>query len=333
MSASPADAHRPRALHLELPAYPEDAVAQLEAAFELVDGGSLYPADLADALRDGRHEVLFVRLGTAVSRATVAQAPDLRLIVTPTTGLDHLDVDGLRSAGVTVLSLRDARDGILAVHATAEHTWALLLACMRRLPQAHADVAAGRWRRVPFMGTELAGRTIGIIGHGRLGRRVAGYARAFGMEVLVHDDDADALRDLAPEVCALDAETLLQRADVVSLHLPLGNDTVGWLSAERIAMLRDGAVVVNTARGELIDEPALAAALASGRIAGVAVDVVADDSTWGEQVGASPLLSLIGTDANLIVTPHVGGWAEDAVAMTRRIVTGLAIAAVHPAAE
>jgi D-3-phosphoglycerate dehydrogenase / 2-oxoglutarate reductase len=316
---------RPRALHLELDAYPDDAVERLRSALDLVDGRTLEPEDLAETLRDGGYKVLFVRLGTPVSAATVADAPALRLIVTPTTGLDHLDVEGLTAAGVRILSLRDAREAITGVHATAEHTWALLLACLRHVPRAHADVIAGGWRRPRFLGTELAGRTIGIVGHGRLGRRVAGYARAFGMQVLVHDTDPAALRELGLDTTAVDADTLLRSADVVSIHLPLDATTRGWLDADRIALLRPGAVVINTARGELVDEHALAAALTDGRLGGVAVDVLADDATWGSETGASPLLALLGTDANLVVTPHIGGWARDAVATTRRIVTGLAL--------
>ncbi len=326
--ATTSEPRRVRALHLELSAYPEDALEQLMATFDLTDGGGLDTADLTDALREGRHEVLFVRLGTSVSRATAAQAPDLRLVVTPTTGLDHLDVDGLRSQGVRVLSLRDTRTEILSVHATAEHTWALLLATVRHLPRAQTDVAGGAWRRIPFLGTELAGRTIGIVGHGRLGRRVAGYARAFGMDVLVHDTDPDALEELEEGTHAVDPTTLLEASDVVSLHLPLDETTRGWLSADRIGLLREGAFVVNTARGELVDEVALADALEAGRVAGVGVDVVADDANWGERTEESPLLALLQTDANLVVTPHIGGWARDAVATTRRVVTSLAIEAV-----
>lgn len=316
---------RPQALHLEIDAYPEDALAHLATVFDVVDGRDLPISDLPAALRDGGYAVLFVRLGTPVTSATVADAPGLRLIVTPTTGLDHLDLDGLTAAGIRVLSLRDARTEITGVHATAELTWALLLACMRHLPRATADVSAGNWRRQHFLGTELAGRTIGVVGHGRLGRRVAGYARAFGMHVLVHDLDASALIDLDAGTRAVDIATLLRSADVVSLHLPLDGTTRHWLDADRIALLRDGAVVVNTARGELVDEDALAGALAGGRLGGVAVDVLADDSTWGTSTGRSPLLRLLGTEANLVVTPHIGGWARDAVATTRRLVSRLAV--------
>lgn len=319
---------RPRALHLELDAYPSDARATLETAFDVVDGRDVDERTLTDALAGGDYAALFVRLGVRVDRSTVAAAPGLRLVVTPTTGLDHLDVDGLRDAGIRVLSLRDARQHIVGVHATAEHTWGLLLACLRHLPAAHADVAAGHWRRVPFLGTELAGRTIGIVGHGRLGRRVAGYARAFGMHILVHDIDPDAVADLPDGTAAVDPDALLAGSDVVTLHLPLDDTTRGWLDSTRIARLREGAVVVNTARGELIDETALAGALAAGRLAGVAVDVVADDARWSEQVAASPLLGLLGTGANLVVTPHIGGWARDAVATTRRLIADLAVAAM-----
>ena len=317
---------RPRVLHLELDVYPPDARAALDAAFEVVDGTDVDDRTLAAALEAAPYAALFVRLGVKVDRTAVAGAPDLRLVVTPTTGLDHLDVDGLRDAGVRVLSLRDARQAITGVHATAEHTWGLLLACLRRIPAAQADVVAGRWRRAPFLGTELSGRTIGIVGHGRLGRRVAGYARAFGMQVLVYDIDPAALTELPEGTKSVDADTLLASSDVVTLHLPLDETTRGWLDAPRIDRLRSGAVVVNTARGELVDEAALATALSAGRLAGVATDVAADDARWSEGVGASPLLDLLATDANLVVTPHIGGWAEDAVAMTRRLITELAIA-------
>jgi len=314
---------RPLALHLELDAYPDDAVERLRAHLDVVDGSDLSVPELAALLRVRPFEVLLVRLGVRVDVALVEHCPTLRTIVTPTTGLDHLDVAGLAERGVRVLSLRDVREAITTVHATAEHTWGLLLAVVRHLPAAHADVAQGRWRRRPFLGTELAGRTIGIVGHGRLGRRVAGYARAFDMDVLVHDVDPAALAGLAPGVRAVEADELLESADVVSLHLTLNPTSAGWLDRERIARLRAGAVVINTARGELVDEVALAEALRAGRLGGVGVDVAADDARWIDEVGASPLLELVGTDAPIVVTPHIGGWAKDAVRTTRRLVTSL----------
>lgn len=319
---------RPRALHLELDAYPQDAVERLRAALDLTDGSALRGDEVGRALTEGGYGIVFVRLGVRIDAGVVAAAPSLRMVVTPTTGLDHLDMEALTAGGVRVIGLRDAREAIGTVHATAEHTFALLLACVRGIPAAHHDVAAGGWRRQRFLGTELTGRTIGIVGHGRLGRRVAGYARAFGMTVLVHDVAQASLTDLPDGVSVADADDLLRTADVVSLHLPLDASTRGWLDARRVALLKDGAVVVNTARGELVDEAALARALGEGRLGGVAVDVIADDANWGESIGGSPLLDLLPTGANLVVTPHIGGWARDAVARTRRIVTDLALDAL-----
>lgn len=319
---------RHRALHLELDAYPDDALRDLHRVLDVVDGSSVTEEDLEAVLRRTDPHLLLVRLGIRVGPDVTSAAPSLRLVVTPTTGLDHLDVASLADAGIRVLSLRDARDRIVDVHATAEHTWGLLLACMRSIPRAHADVAAGNWRRARFLGSELSGRTLGIAGHGRLGSRVASYGRAFGMHVLVHDVDPLAVRDLPSGTRAVDAETLVGTSDVLSLHLPLDTTTRGWLNAERIDLLPHGAVVVNTARGELVDESALAAALASGRLGGVAVDVVGDDATWGERTPSRPLLDLLDAGHNLVVTPHIGGWARDAVASTRRLVTELAIASI-----
>jgi D-3-phosphoglycerate dehydrogenase len=319
---------RPRALHLELDAYPSDAVDRLRSAVDLEDGSALDSDDIVPALSRGEHQLLFVRLGISLTAAVKSSAPALKLIVTPTTGLDHLDVDGLRDVGIRVISLRDARSSIASVHATAEHTFALLLAAARRLPEANRDVAEGRWRRRMFLGTELAGRTLGIIGHGRLGSRVARYARAFDMRVLVHDTDPSRLTLLDEGVVPVDPDDLLAQSDFVTIHLPLDESTRGWLDERRTALLRDGAIVVNTSRGEIIDEHQLARHLASGRLGGVAVDVLADDSTWSEEVGASPLLSLHDRGFNLIVTPHIGGWARDAVARTRRLVTELALEAL-----
>jgi D-3-phosphoglycerate dehydrogenase len=318
-------ATRPLALHLEADAWPADALATLESSFELVRADVEDPAEVAALLRQRPYTVLLTRLGLPIDATTVRDCPSLRLVATPTTGLDHLDLAGLSEAGITVVSLRDARERIVDVTATAEHTWALLLACARRLPSAVEDVAAGGWHRRRFLGRELAGATLGIVGHGRLGRRVAGYGRAFGMDVLVTDVDPAALTGLAPGVRAVSDDELLSGSDVVSLHLPLDERTRGWLSAERIARLRPGAIVVNTARGELVDDDALADALADGRLGGLALDVVADDGRWGERAPGDALTRLVATRDDVVITPHIGGWAADAVATTRRLLAGLVV--------
>lgn len=317
--------NRLSALHLETDAYPADALTRLNEVLDLADGSLISSSDIAHELSSGDYAVVFVRLGVSLSASDVARAPNLRLVVTPTTGLDHIDVEGLASLGVDVLSLQDVKQQILNVYATAEHTLGLVLAMMRRIPSAALHVAEGGWDRRLFLGTELAGRTMGIVGYGRLGKRVAQYAAALDMNVLAHDNDPAAFQAAPPEVVVADPEVLLSNSDVVSLHLPLTRETHQWLDSSRIQMLRRGAIVVNTARGELIDERALAEALVQGNVSGIAVDVVANDSSWGFAQGLSPLLNLARAGKNVVITPHIGGWASDAVAFTRNLVTELVI--------
>jgi D-3-phosphoglycerate dehydrogenase len=314
-----------RVLHLEPKRYDDVARATVEGAegVEAVDYVDLADAaELPGVLAREAYGAVFVRIGLDVDRAAMDAAPGLRYVVTPTTGLDHIDLDLAAERGITVVSLRGHVHLLDTVAATAELTWALLLALVRRLPVATGSVLAGSWQRDDLVGTELRGRTLGIVGYGRLGRMVAGYGAAFGMDVLVHDHD-DAQLARAPEgVRPTALDDLLATADVVSLHLPLDPTTVGFLDAARLAVLKRGALLVNTARGELVDEAALVAGLESGRIGGLAADVVADDAVWPGVVPAGqPVVELARRRPDLVVvTPHIGGYGRDAIATTRRFV-------------
>jgi D-3-phosphoglycerate dehydrogenase len=271
--------------------------------------------ELRAALREAPYRVVLTRIGLHFDRRAFDAAPHLRWLGTPTTGLDHIDLEEAERRGVEVLSLRGELELLRTIPSTAEHTWTLLLALRRRLPAAHRDVLAGHWRREPFLGRELDGCTLGIVGHGRLGKMVAGYGRAFGMRVLAFDRDPSA--DTGVEQVSL--ELLLGESDVLSLHLPLNAETHGFLSAHRLARMRPGAVLINTARGELIDEAALLEALQSGRLAGAALDVLAGDSAWdGRAPEDHPLIAYAREHDNLLLTPHIGGYGQAALNRTRR---------------
>jgi len=280
------------------------------------------PIELRQALTTRPYEALFVRLGLAVDQEVMRHAPSLRWVVTPSTGTDHIDVTAARQRGIDVVSLQGATDILRQVKSTAELTWALLLALVRHLPRACNDVHEGNWRRRPFLGDELDGRTLGIVGCGRLGRIVAGYGLAFGMTVLVHDIAREQI-DAAPAgVSGCSFQDLLSTADVVSLHLPLNDRTRGYLSRDRLACFKPDAVLINTARGELVDETAMLEALESGRLAGAAVDVIGDDSRWPERPATiHPLIEYSRTHSNLLVTPHIGGYGRLAIARTREFIT------------
>jgi D-3-phosphoglycerate dehydrogenase len=247
--------------------------------------------ELADA--DG----LLVRSATRVTAELLAQAPRLRVVGRAGVGVDNIDLDAATRRGVLVMST----PGGNAV-SVAEHTFALLLALARQVPQHDAAIRAGRWEKLSA-GTELRGKTLGLIGLGRVGGEVARRARAFEMRVLAYDPyiSESAAVELQAELVPL--KELLAQSDFVSLHTALSPATQNLIRAETIAQMKRGARLINAARGELVDEAALAAALRSGHLAGAAVDVFAE-----EPAKNSPLVGL----PNVIATPHVAGSTEEA---------------------
>jgi D-3-phosphoglycerate dehydrogenase len=311
-----------RVLNVEPARYDADTRARLAGAGQIDYVDCPDQRTFVRALGQAPYDALFVRLGLAVDQTALAAAPALRTVITPTTGQDHIDTEALAARGIRLISLKGETAFLESIRATAEHTFALLLALSRRLPAAHADVLAGRWRREPFLARELHGQILGIVGLGRLGRMVAGYALAFGMSVIAHDHHAAAFTRAPEGVRAEPLDTVLACADVVSLHLPLEPETRDFMTAGRLAAMKPGAWLVNTARGELIDEAALLAALAGGRLGGAACDVLAGDGRWPEVVPADhPLVAYARAHDNLILTPHIGGYGRHATFGTRRFVT------------
>lgn len=274
-----------------------------EAGLEVLRGGAevdlrtgLDPAELK-AMLPG-YEALIVRSETKVTADLLASATALRVVTRAGVGTDNVDVEAATERGIVVLNT----PGPNAI-AAAEHTIGLLLALLRHIPRANASAKEGQWDRKRFVGHELYRKTLGILGLGRIGREVASRARAFGMEVVVYDPFVPASVAEALGARALSLDAVLDRADVITLHLPLIPETVGLLDAEKLARLKRGAVVINCARGGLIDEAALATELASGQLGGAALDVFAV-----EPPADSPLLRL----DNVVVTPHLAASSVEA---------------------
>jgi D-3-phosphoglycerate dehydrogenase len=267
-------------------------------------------ADREDELirRIGDAEVVVnIRAHARFTERVLQQASRLRLISIWGTGVDNVDLEACRRRGVAVTNT----PGVNA-DAVAEHALALMLAVQRRIPALDRDVRAGQWPRGLLV--EAHGKTLGLIGLGEIGRRVAGFGRALGMRVLAwtfRRDDARAVAAGAQPV-ALDA--LLRESDVVSLHLRLADETRGFLSAERLASMKPTAVLINTARGGLVDKAALVAALRDGRLSGAGLDVFHEEPV----AAGDPLLAL----DNVVLTPHNAG-------MTRAVIE----AGLHRAVE
>ncbi|MGH3045057.1 MAG: hydroxyacid dehydrogenase, partial [Gaiellaceae bacterium] len=248
--------------------------------------------------RIGEYDAIIIRSGTQVTADLIARAERLKVIGRAGVGVDNVDLAAASKAGILVANAPQS-----TVISAAEHTMGLLLALTRQIPQAHGALKESRWERSRFGGIELADKTLGLVGFGRIGQQVARRARGFEMRVLAHDPYVapERFRELGAEQ-AESLEALFAEADFVSLHATLTTDTRGLIGAKEIAQMRDGVRVVNVARGELIDEAALVEGLTSGKVAGAAIDVFADEPYSG------PLLGL----DNVVVTPHLAASTEEA---------------------
>lgn len=260
-------------------------------------------------------DVLIVRLGHRIDGKMIASGRKLKAIVTPTTGLNHIDLHAARARGIQVLSLKGERDFLDTVTATAELTWGLILTLIRNIPAAYACSLNGEWDRNRFIGRELSGKTLGIVGYGRLGAIVAGYGTSFRMRVLVCDrDKKDRLPAGAMQVSL---EELLDRSDVISLHANLDEESMGFFGQPHFAKMKRGSFFVNTARGELIDEAALLEALENGWIAGAALDVLTGETQKGEGwLKDHPLWNRAREHGDVILTPHIGGATRESMEKT-----------------
>ncbi|MBM3503027.1 MAG: hydroxyacid dehydrogenase [Alphaproteobacteria bacterium] len=237
----------------------------------------------------------------------LTRAKQLRIISTATTGSDHIDHSAAASNGIVVLTLREDRPLLNNLTPAAELSWALVLACARRLVPAIAHVRSGSWVREDFPGLMLNGRVLGLIGCGRIGQWMARYGRAFGMTVLGTDPyiepwPADVERGTLEEVLA--------RSDVVSIHVHLSESTRGLLGASQFAAMKPTAILINTSRGAVVDELALLDALKTGKLAAAAVDVLDGEP----DIADHPLVNYARHHDNLLITPHCGGFSPDAVA-------------------
>ncbi len=306
----------PCILNAEPRDYSEKALAKL-ASFARVDCMALDRPGLLAALPD--YDGLIVRFAFRIDREVLDAASRLRVIACAATGLDHVDLGAARERGVAVLSLRGERAFLDTVPASAEHTLALLLSLTRRIPLAVSRVNAGTWNRDALRGHDLCGKALGLVGLGRVGTKMAGYCLALGMRVLACDPAHPAPPPGVEMVGGLDE--LLSRSDVLSIHAPLVPETVGLIGARELGLLPAGAVLVNTARGELVDEDALIAALESGRLAGAALDVIHGEPT-GHDSPDTPLLRAARGRDNLLVTPHIGGATWESMEKTELFIAG-----------
>jgi D-3-phosphoglycerate dehydrogenase / 2-oxoglutarate reductase len=291
----------------------ESARARLAAGARIVDVPGLDVPLLHAALADA--DALVVRSETIVDEETLRAGPRLRVVARAGVGVDNIDVEAATRAGVLVLNAPGAN----AVSA-AEHTIALLLSISRQIPDANLTLHAGRWERSRYRPFDLRGRTVGIVGLGRVGGLVAQRLAAFEMHILAHDPYVPAERFESLGAEAVSYEDLLRRSDIVTFHVPSTSETRSMLSRNTVPYLKRGAIVINCARGDVVDEQALADALDAGVVAAAGVDVFPH-----EPVTHSPLLGR----PNVVLTPHIGGSSIEALNAVGDIISATTLAALR----
>ena len=241
---------------------------------------------------------LVVRSATQVTASLLDAGADLQVVGRAGVGVDNVDVDHATVNGVLVVNAPHSN-----VISAAEHAMGLILALARNVPQAHAALSEGRWERSRWVGTELSGKTLGIVGFGRIGRLVAQRAHAFGMKLIAADPYVSAEEVAGGGAELVDLDTLLETADFVTLHVVRTPETIGMIDADRLSRVKPGIRIINVSRGRIVDESALAGAIRDGRVAGAAVDVFET-----EPATDSPLFGVPG----VVVTPHLGASTREA---------------------
>lgn len=282
------------------------------------------PANCRDQVK-----VLVVRLGHRLDDAYLSAYPSLCAIVTPTTGLTHIDVPACEMRGIRIFSLADCRDAIDRVTSTSELTLGLIIGLLRRIPMAHYGVLhQGCWDRDRYRSRQLSNLTLGIVGLGRIGGHLAGYANALGMRVLAYDPYQARQRFDELRAERRELEALLQNVDVLSIHANLTEDNRGLVGMREIDLLPPHALIVNTARGALLDENAAVTALQENRLGGIALDVLSEEHSASSPLQSS-LVQAAKAGLNIIVTPHIGGCTSDAMHVTEERMAEVAVTALE----
>lgn len=255
----------------------------------------------------GNFDIVIVRSRTKLTKDLIEKANKCKIIARVGVGLDNIDVDAAKTKGIRVIN---AVEG--AMNAVAELVLGLMLSLAREIPRADREIRNGNWLKKELMGTELSSKYLGIVGLGNIGKKLAKHARALNMNIIGYDV-IPIPDDFTHEVGLIktDLDTLLSSADYISFHVPLTNDTHHFVNVQRLAKMKKTAYLINTSRGEIIDEEALYAALKEGKIAGAALDVFEKEPAIGNKLATLP---------NVICTPHIGAQTKEAQTLAANVI-------------
>ncbi len=270
-------------------------------------------------------DIIVTGLEEKLLSSVLRSALRLRLIGSRTTQLRYIDLDECKRRGIKVVNIKADSPVLKNTPSTAEETMALIFALARNIPWAFDALKRGKWERRKYGGTEMKGKSLGLIGFGRLGKLVAGYAQSFGVRVSACDPFVPAAEMRRHGVRRLALGALLKSSDIVSVHATYNDSTFGMLKREHFRMMRPHALFINTARGEIIDEKALLLALRGGWLAAAAVDTLAGEKPDGSHLADNPLVHYARNHENLIIVPHLGGATKEATEKTQNYISALVV--------
>ncbi|TDW47158.1 D-3-phosphoglycerate dehydrogenase [Flavobacterium sp. 270] len=293
--------------------FSQDAINELQKYFEVTKFNLDFIEELTEIIAD--FDFLFVRLRFKLTKEILEKAPKLKYILTATTGLDHIDADYFESIGGRIISLKGETQFLGTIPSTAEHTWALLMAMLKKIPAAFDDVKKGNWNRDNFKGNNFKGKNIGILGMGRVGKQVADFAEVFQLNVGYYDTHSvkSKFKSFKSPI------ELFAWSDIISIHIPYNSENDNFIDAQLLQSCNPNAILINTSRGNVWDEKAIIELLEKKKIKGVATDVLQNefDKT---AIFTNPLIKLAKKNSNIIITPHIAGASYESMQITEEFI-------------
>jgi len=281
--------------------FQEEAVAILKQIGNVV-AKRMSRKELMKEVKDT--DILVARIETLIDKTLLKNAKKLKIIASATTGIEHIDVLEAEKMGIKIINLEGTH-----TLPTAEHTFALILSLVRKIPWAFEHMKKGRWERYKFFGRELEGKILGIIGLGKIGSKVAGYAKAFGMNIIAYDPyiSNEKARGLGIELTSL--ENILRKSDVITIHAMLTKETENMIDTKEFEMMKSSAFLINVARGRIVNEKMLIKALKNGILAGAALDVYSLEPIED----GNALIKYAKRNSNLLLTQHIAASTEESI--------------------
>ncbi len=262
------------------------------------------------------YSILVIGHELNINSKIIKRAKHLKIIATSTTGIDHIDLNYAKKKGIQVISLKGQTKFLNHVYATAEHTMALLLALIRKIPWAFDEIRKNKWQRKKYFGSELHGKILGIIGLGRLGKKIAHYGLAFGMKVVAFDPYVDKKNMSILKVDKLSKSSLLKNSDIIVVLPSLNPLTINLIDQKEFKLMKKNCILINTSRGKIVNENALLDALRNKKISAAAIDVLNTETRQNNPLLNNRLVNYARKNKNLLITPHIAGATAESLSKT-----------------